>query len=70
VFQYLHWRYRFGSQGAPASTLPAMPEIGRREAQQDSYMAQSKPVRPDEVEAWSWQRRLWNNSIAVLGPVL
>jgi len=39
-------------------------------ARQDSYMAQSKPVRPDEVDAWSWQRRLWNNSIAVLGPVL
>ena len=39
-------------------------------ARQDSYMAQSKPVRPDEVDAWSWQRRLWNNSIALLGPVL
>jgi len=39
-------------------------------ARQNSYIAQSKRVRPDEVDAWSWRRRLWNNSIAVLGPVL
>ena len=37
---------------------------------QDSYIAQSKPVTDDMVARWSWQRRLWNNAIAMLGPVL
>jgi cardiolipin synthase len=37
---------------------------------QDSYIAQSKPVTLDMVEQWTWRRRLWNNSIAMLGPVL
>jgi len=37
---------------------------------QDSYLAQSKPVTIDMVDQWTWRRRLWNNSIAMLGPVL
>ncbi len=37
---------------------------------QDSYIAQCKPVRLEDVDAWSRRRRLWNNSIALLGPLL
>jgi cardiolipin synthase len=37
---------------------------------QDSYIASSKPVTMEEVECWPWQRRLWNNAIAMFGPVL
>ncbi|MDH4008230.1 MAG: cardiolipin synthase [Desulfuromonadales bacterium] len=37
---------------------------------QDSYIAQSRPVTDDMVERWTWRRRLWNNGIAMLGPVL
>ena len=37
---------------------------------QESYIAQSKPVTVDMVERWNWRRRLWNNGIAMLGPVL
>ena len=37
---------------------------------QQSYIAKSKLVTKEMVEAWSVGRRLWNNSIATLGPVL
>lgn len=37
---------------------------------QASYIAQSVPVTPATVASWSRRRRLWNNSIAMLGPVL
>ena len=37
---------------------------------QESYIAQSVGVTPERVAAWSWRRRLWNNTIAMLGPVL
>lgn len=37
---------------------------------QESYLAKSRPVTPEMVEGWTWRRRLWNNAIAMLGPVL
>jgi cardiolipin synthase len=37
---------------------------------QESYIAKSLSVTAKAVEGWSWQRRLWNNTIAMLGPVL
>jgi cardiolipin synthase len=37
---------------------------------QESYIAKSLAVTAEAVEDWSWQRRLWNNAIAMLGPVL
>ena len=37
---------------------------------QDSYIAKSKPITGEMVARWSWGRRLWNNTIAILGPVL
>ena len=37
---------------------------------QDSYIAKSKPVTGEMVARWTWRRRLWNNTIAMLGPVL
>lgn len=40
-----------------------------RRRQQD-YLARSHRVTEDGVEAWSTPRRLWNNSIAMLGPLL
>jgi cardiolipin synthase len=42
-------------------------EVRRR---QDAYLASSRPVTADEVAAWSTPRRLWNNAVAMLGPVL
>jgi len=42
-------------------------EMRRR---QDTYLAQSLPVTAEMVEHWPMTRRLWNNSIAMLGPVL
>ena len=42
-------------------------DIRRR---QDRYIADSKPVSSEIVATWSWPRRLWNNAIAMLGPVL
>jgi cardiolipin synthase len=37
---------------------------------QQQYIASSHPVDPDDVAAWSMSRRLWNNTIAMLGPLL
>jgi len=37
---------------------------------QEQYLAQSRKLTPDMVADWSWQQRLWNNTIAMLGPVL
>ena len=37
---------------------------------QDSYLARSRPVTLDEVRQWSVPRRLWNNLLAIAGPVL
>lgn len=40
------------------------------EARQQTYIASSKAVTPEEVGSWPLWRRLWNNAIAMLGPVL
>jgi len=37
---------------------------------QESYIAKSVPVDQEFIEGWSWRRRLWNNTIAMLGPIL
>lgn len=37
---------------------------------QDSYIAASRIVSAEEVATWSRRRRLWNNIVAMLGPVL
>jgi cardiolipin synthase len=47
---------------------PALTAEMRR--RQDFYLAQSRPVTAEMVANWPMTRRLWNNSIAMLGPVL
>ena len=37
---------------------------------QESYIAKSNPVTDEIVARWTWGRQLWNNAIAMLGPVL
>jgi cardiolipin synthase len=37
---------------------------------QDNYIAQSKTITAEMVAQWGWRRRLVNNTIAMLGPVL
>ena len=37
---------------------------------QEMYLASSNPVTIEDVDAWSVQQRLWNNTIAMLGPLL
>lgn len=37
---------------------------------QQQYLASSNPVTADMVNAWPLTTRLWNNTLAVLGPVL
>jgi cardiolipin synthase len=39
-------------------------------ARQNEYIARSHPVTKEAVAAWPMRRRLWNNLIATLGPVL
>ena len=42
-------------------------DVARR---QQEYIASSNRVTSDEVAAWSRSKRLWNNTLAVLGPIL
>jgi len=37
---------------------------------QEQYLASSVPVTLEEVRAWPFLRRLWNNTIAIFGPLL
>lgn len=37
---------------------------------QRHYLAKSQPVTREMVRAWSMPRRLWNNTLAMLGPIL
>ncbi|MDF2369696.1 MAG: cardiolipin synthase [Rhizobiaceae bacterium] len=37
---------------------------------QESYLADCRQVSVAEVAAWPWHHRLWNNTMAILGPVL
>jgi cardiolipin synthase len=37
---------------------------------QEAYLAQSHEVTAEMVAQWPITRRLWNNAIAMLGPVL
>jgi cardiolipin synthase len=39
-------------------------------ARQGDYMLRSVPVHADQVAAWSAKRRLWYNSVAMIGPLL
>jgi cardiolipin synthase len=39
-------------------------------ARQQHYLADSLEVTADQVDHWSWTRRLRNNTVAMLGPVL
>jgi cardiolipin synthase len=40
-----------------------------RQRQQD-YISRSRPVDPETVADWPMTRNLWNNTIAMLGPLL
>ena len=42
-------------------------EVRRR---QQDYLARSRRVTAAEVAAWSTPRRLWDNTIAMMGPLL
>jgi cardiolipin synthase len=39
-------------------------------SQQEAYMAASRPVDMSEIGSWTRRRRVWNNTVAMLGPVL
>lgn len=39
-------------------------------ARQETYLARCRRILPEEVEAWTVWRRLWNNALAIVGPVL
>lgn len=47
------------------------PDVTRAlRARQASYIESSRPVALDEVEAWPWRRRLINNCLAIVSPVI
>jgi cardiolipin synthase len=39
-------------------------------ARQEAYLADSRAIPLDEVRGWSMGRRMWNNALAIVGPVL
>jgi len=42
-------------------------EVRRR---QETYIAGSRAIESEAVAAWGWPIRLWNNAVAMFGPVL
>jgi cardiolipin synthase len=34
------------------------------------YLTECRQVTAEEVDAWSWRRRLWNNALAIVGPLI
>jgi cardiolipin synthase len=43
---------------------------GEMRRRQDAYLVRSHPITSDMVSEWPITRRFWNNSIAMLGPIL
>jgi cardiolipin synthase len=43
---------------------------GALRARQEAFLAKSRPVLKDEVERWPWHRRLANNALAIVSPLL
>jgi cardiolipin synthase len=39
-------------------------------ARQQAYIERSKQISPGEVGNWSLGRKLWNNAVAMMGPIL
>lgn len=39
-------------------------------ARQESFLSDSRQITAEEVASWTWRRRLWNNTLAIVGPVL
>ena len=37
---------------------------------QKEYISNSRPVTMEMVKAWKWYQRIWNNAVAMFGPVL
>lgn len=37
---------------------------------QEQYLADCRQVTAEQVAAWTWRQRLWNNALAIVGPVL
>jgi cardiolipin synthase len=40
------------------------------QTRQGAYLADSQQITLEAVQAWSKPKQLWNNTIAMLGPVL
>ena len=39
-------------------------------ARQERYLADCRQITVEEVAAWGWRKRLWNNALAIVGPLL
>ena len=50
--------------------LTESPPTGVMRGRQNEYLAHSQPVTAEMVAAGPLRSRFWNNSIAMLGPVL
>jgi cardiolipin synthase len=50
--------------------LADSPTTAALRARQDGWIAASRAVTQTDVAQWGRPRRLWNNAVAVMGPVL
>ena len=39
-------------------------------ARQLSYLEDSTRISAEQVAGWGWRRQLWNNALAIVGPLL
>jgi cardiolipin synthase len=37
---------------------------------QQEYLTDCREITPEEVAQWRWRTRLWNNTMAIVGPIL
>jgi cardiolipin synthase len=43
---------------------------GQLRQRQQHYLADCRQITAQEVARWSWKTRLWNNALAIVGPIL
>ena len=40
------------------------------ESRQATYLSDSRQITQSDVDAWPYHRRIWNNAVATVGPIL
>ena len=61
------WVAEMDAAPCPAVVEAVTQAVRQRQA---DYIAQSNRITLAEVQAWPWRRRIWNNLLSTLSPIL